>query len=238
MNNILINDFSGPLDLLLHLIKQSKLSIYDINIVDITHKYVDYIKEMENMNLDIASEYLVMASELIEMKSRYLLPKKDEDEVSDYEENPEDELKKRLLEYEAYKNSVEKFRELESIRHEVYTKSPERITELTETKISNDSDVTVFDLLEALERVMDRLENSKPLTTRITKKELSVKDRVDTIRSILSKKKKVLFVELFESFTREYVVVTFLSILEMAKDNEIKLMQENNFGEIYLERVD
>ena len=236
MHNFIINDFDGPLDLLLHLIKQSKMDIFDINIVEITHQYIDFINKMESMNLDVASEYLVMASELIEMKSRYLLPKKEE-ETDEYEENPEDELKRRLLEYQIYKESTEKFKELETTRHEVYTKSPERITDLSDTKIINEG-VTTYDLLEALQRVLGRLEKSKPITTKVTRKELSVKDRVIRIRELLSKKKTLKFEELFEEVNREYVVVTFLSILAMARDNEIKISQKNNFGEIYLERVD
>lgn len=236
MHNFVINDFDGPLDLLLHLLKQSKMDIFDINIVEITHQYVDFINKMEKMNLDIASEYLVMASELIEMKSRHLLPKKEE-EVDEYEENPEDELKRRLLEYQIYKESTEKFKELEESRHEVYTKSPEKVSDLSDTKIIN-NDVTTYDLLEALQRVLGRLEKNKPITTKVTRKEISVRDRVIKIREILSKKKIVKFEELFESVSREYVVVTFLSILTMARDNEIKLTQKNNFGEIYLERVD
>jgi segregation and condensation protein A len=236
MHNFVINDFDGPLDLLLHLLKQSKMDIFDINIAQITQQYVDFINKMEKMNLDIASEYLVMASELIEMKSRHLLPKKEE-EVDEYEENPEDELKRRLLEYQIYKESTEKFKELEDARHEVYTKSPEKISDLSDTKIIN-NDVTTYDLLEALQRVLGRLEKNKPITTKVARRELSVRDRVIKIREILSKKKIVKFEELFESVSREYVVVTFLSILTMARDNEIKLSQKNNFGEIYLERVD
>ena len=96
MNNFLIGDFEGPLDLLLHLVKQSKIEISEIQIVDITEQYLDYLKKMEDMNLDIASEYLVTASELIEMKSRYLLPKPPkEEEDSEYLEDPETELKRR-----------------------------------------------------------------------------------------------------------------------------------------------
>ncbi len=237
MQKFLINDFEGPLDLLLHLLKQSKMNIYEINIVDITHQYIEFIHSMEKMNLDVASEYLVMAAELIEMKSKYLLPKK-ETEEDNYEENPEDELKRRLLEYQTYKESVNKFKELESNRHEVYTKSPEKINELTDSKITNSDNTSVFDLLNALERVMERLEYNKPMTTKITRKELSVGERIVKIRDILKTKKKVRFEELFDNVNREYVIVTFLSILTMARDNEIKLTQKNNFGEIYLERVD
>lgn len=238
MNKFLIGDFEGPLDLLLHLVKSSKMEISDIKLVDITEQYISYLKEMEEMNLDIASEYLVTASELIEMKSRYLLPKPPKEENSEYEMDPEEELKQRLLEYEKYKNSVNSFRDLESNRSNYYTKTPERRDNYTDEKLENNGDVTAYDLLEALKKLLERREYSKPINTKITKKELSVRDRVIKIRNILKMKKYVEFTSLFEEFTKEYVVVTFLSILEMAKNNEIVLKQDSNFGTILLERVD
>ncbi len=238
MHKFLINDFEGPLDLLLHLIKQSKMDIYDINIVEITGQYVDFIKSMEEMNLDIASEYLVMAAELIEMKSRHLIPNKEESNEDEFVENSEEELKRKILEYKAYKDSVDKFKDLENTRHEVYTKSPERISEFSDKKLVNQDNVSIFDLLKALENVMERVEYSKPMTSKVTRKELSVRERITEIRTFLIKNKKVKFEELFEEVNREFIIVTFLSILTMANDNEIKLTQYNNFGEIYLERVD
>lgn len=238
MHKFLINDFEGPLDLLLHLIKQSKMDIYDINIVEITGQYVDFIKSMEEMNLDIASEYLVMAAELIEMKSRHLIPNKEESNEDEFVENSEEELKRKIIEYKAYKDSVDKFKDLENTRHEVYTKSPERISEFSDKKLVNQDNVSIFDLLKALENVMERVEYSKPMTSKVTRKELSVRERITEIRTFLIKNKKVKFEELFEEVNREFVIVTFLSILTMANDNEIKLTQDNNFGEIYLERVD
>lgn len=238
MNKFLIGDFEGPLDLLLHLVKSSKMEISDIKLVDITEQYISYLKEMEEMNLDIASEYLVTASELIEMKSRYLLPKPPKEENSEYEMDPEEELKQRLLEYEKYKNSVNSFRDLESNRSNYYTKTPERRDNYTDEKLENNGDVTAYDLLEALKKLLERREYSKPINTKITKKELSVRDRVIKIRNILKMNKSVEFNSLFEVFTKEYVVVTFLSILEMAKNNEIVLKQDSNFGTILLERVD
>lgn len=237
MYKFLINEFEGPLDLLLHLIKQSKIDIYEIKLVDLTEQYLNFIKEMEELNLDIASEYLVMAAELIEMKSRILLPKKEIEEDT-YEENPEEELKKRLLEYKKYKDNSLKFRNLEENRRQYYTKIPESIRDLTDKKIVNEGEVSVFDLLEAFKRILDKQEYIKPLSTKITKKELSVQERIVKIRSVLKANKRVSFASLFEEFTKSYVVVTFLSILEMSKNNEIVLKQENNFDEIYIERVE
>ena len=239
MNNFLIGDFEGPLDLLLHLVKVSKIEISDIKLVDITNQYLDYLKKMEEMNLDVASEYLVLASELIEMKSRYLLPKPPKvEEESQYEEDPEEELKKRLLEYQKYKESTSIFKDLEINRGSYYTKAPERRNIYTNEKLENNGEVTPNDLLLALEKLLERKEYTKPINTKITKKELSVSERVNKIRSILKKEKTVEFSSLFEYLTRPYIVVTFLSILEMAKDKEITLKQDKNFGNILLERVD
>lgn len=237
MDNLLIGDFEGPLDLLLHLIKKSKMEIFDIEISEITRMYLNYIEEMTDMNLDIASEYLVMAAELIEMKSRKLLPnKKDEEEVT--EENPEEELKRRLVEYKKYKESTEVFRSLEENRANYYTKAPESLKQYSSEKLENDGSVGIFDLLDAFQKLLERQEYNKPKNTKITRKELSVKERVAKIRDILKVHKKLNFIELFDDFSKPYVVVTFLSVLEMVKNREINIKQDNNFSDIYLERVD
>ena len=238
MDNLLIGDFEGPLDLLLHLIKKSKMEIFDIEISEITNQYINFINEMTEMNLDIASEYLVMAAELIEMKSRKLLPKKDEEEVTEDEINPEEELKRRLLEYEKYKESTAVFRSLEEKRTSYYTKAPESLKNYLDETIENDGSVSVMDLLDAFQKLLEREQFKKPINTKIARKELSVKERVVKIRDILKQKKKVNFIELFDDFSKPYVVVTFLSVLEMAKNGEITLKQDNNFSDIYLERVD
>lgn len=238
MDNLLIGDFEGPLDLLLHLIKKSKMEIFDVEISEITKEYLKYIEDMNNMNLDIASEYLVMAAELIEMKSKKLLPNKNDDEESSEEENPEEELKRRLYEYKKYKESTDIFRSLEENRSNYYTKAPESLRNYSEEKLENDGSVGVEDLLEAFRKLLERQQFNKPLNTKIARKELSVKERVVRIRDILKFKKKVNFIELFDDFSKPYVVVTFLSVLEMAKNKEITLKQDNNFSDIYLERVD
>ena len=238
MENLLIGDFEGPLDLLLHLIKKSKMEIFDINICEITNQYIKYIDEMSDLNLDVASEYLVMAAELIEMKSRKLLPKMYADEEEVEEENPEEVLKKRLIEYKKYKESTDVFRNLEANRSSYYTKAPESLKQYSMEKLENDGSVGVFDLLDAFQKLLERQQLNKPLNTKIARKELSVKERIVKIRDILSVKKKVNFIELFDDFSKSYVVVTFLSVLEMAKSKEIVIKQDSNFSDIYLERVD
>ena len=221
MDILLIGDFEGPLDLLLHLIKKSKMEIFDINICEITNQYIKYIDEMSDLNLDVASEYLVMAAELIEMKSRKLLPKMYADEEEVEEENPEEVLKKRLIEYKKYKESTDVFRNLEANRSSYYTKAPESLKQYSMEKLENDGSVGVFDLLDAFQKLLERQQLNKPLNTKIARKELSVKERIVKIRDILSVKKKVNFIELFDDFSKSYVVVTFLSVLEMAKSKEI-----------------
>ena len=238
MDNLLIGDFEGPLDLLLHLIKKSKMEIFDIEISEITKEYLNYIKEMTDMNLDIASEYLVMAAELIEMKSRKLLPNKKDEEEKEEDENPEEELKRRLIEYKKYKESTEVFRNLEENRANYYTKAPESLKQYSSEKLENDGSVGIFDLLDAFQKLLERQEYNKPKNTKITRKELSVKERVAKIRDILKVHKKITFIELFDDFSKPYVVVTFLSVLEMTKNREINIKQDNNFSDIYLERVD
>ena len=238
MDKLLIGDFEGPLDLLLHLIKKSKMEIFDIEISEITNQYLNYIKSMTDMNLDIASEYLVIASELIEMKSKKLLPKSEEKEEDEEVEDPEVVLKRRLVEYQKYKESTNVFRDLEKNRSSYYTKAPESLKKYSLEKLENDGSVDVYDLLDAFQKLLERQEFNKPKNTKIARKELSVKERIVKIRDILRVNKRVNFVELFDDFSKPYVVVTFLSVLEMVKSREINIKQDNNFSDIYIERVD
>ena len=227
-----IDKFSGPLDLLLHLIKQSNIDIYDIKIEEITNQYLDYIKKMEELNLNIASSYLVMAAELIEMKASMLLPKPEiaEDE---YEEDPKEKLIQRLIEYQNYKDVISKFHELEIERQQYYTKNASDISEYDiETKLNDDIELT--DLLKAFEKFLQKKEDMKPLNTKITTKEYSITKRSKEIKEIIKIKKQVSFNDLFEIHTKSYVVVTFLSILVLSKNREIKIIQENNFENILL----
>lgn len=231
--SFVINDFEGPLDLLLHLIKTSKMDIYDISIEEITKQYLDFIKKMKDMNLDVASEYLVMASELIEIKSKLLLPNKEEME-DEYEEAREN-LINRVIEYKKYKDMIDTFKELESERKDIFTREPINLSNYIDKESDNNGDISLEDLLNALNDFLKRKEDEKPRETKITKKELSVEKRSNDIRIYLKKKKHVSFFELFEIKTKEYVVVTFLSILEMAKYGEITIRQDNNFNNIIID---
>lgn len=233
--NFSINDFEGPLDLLLHLIKINKMEIESINIESITSQYLEFIDKMKNESIDVASEYLVMASELIHIKSKALINIKDE-ENDEYEINSEEELKQRLLEYEQIKNITNTFKNLEDNRGKVYTKIPTNLSEYKKD-IPLDTNITLDDLIKAFEEFLNREKLKKPINTKITKKELSVNDRIKSIRTLLDKKTKIKFIDLFDNYTKPYIVVTFLSILEMTKNEEIKIIQENNFGEIILEKM-
>lgn len=227
-----INEFQGPLDLLLHLIKQSNISITEISIDEITKQYLDYIQKMEELNLDIASEYLVMAAELIEIKSSSLLPKIEVDD-DDFEEDPKQKLIDRLLEYEQYKKMTDTFKELEEYRQEIYTREPDNLLNYKDDE-EVDYGVDLNDLINALNKFLEQKELDKPLNTKITNKEYSVSIRSKEIRNILKKKKKVNFTDLFEVVTKEYVVITFLSILAMSRKQEIEIEQEQNFKNIII----
>lgn len=226
-----INEFEGPLDLLLHLIKQSDIKIEEIRIDVITEQYLSYIKKMEELNLDIASEYLVMAAELIEMKSNSLLPKKEE-EVEEVEEDPREELIKRLLEYESYKKMTDVFKEYEVERKEIYTKEPSSLDDYKSDEI--EVNINLDDILKAFKLFIEKQEFMKPLNTKITTKEYSEEERGKEIKQRLKIDKKVEFTSLFDVYSKDYIVVTFLAILDLVRKQEILVEQDNNFNKIYL----
>lgn len=226
-----INDFEGPLDLLLHLIKESNINICDINIVEITEQYLNFIEKEQNLNLNIASEYLIMAAELIEIKSKMLLPKQEKniDEETDIKEN----LINKLIEYNKYKGVIPQLKELNNERNTIYTKSPENLNYLEKEKISNESsDVQV--LLNAFNNFLNEQKDNEPLKTTVTKKEYSIEKRNKEIKNILRKKNIINFIELFDTISKEYIVITFLSILDLAKKSEIIIEQDKNFKNIIL----
>ena len=227
-----IDEFEGPLDLLLHLIKEAKMDLFEIKIEEITDQYLAYIKKMDELNLNIASEYLVMASELLEMKSKLLLPRQEVEEDSE-EENTEEHLIQRLVEYQKYKELTKSFKELEEIRQEIYTKAPEKLTEYVDQNTVITTDVTLDDLVNAFEHFLKRQKENRPIPTKVTGREITIAERKKDISIILKERKRVSFFELFEVFTKEYIVVTFLTILEMAKEKQLVIEQEENFDEIY-----
>lgn len=230
---VTIDNFDGPLDLLLHLIKEQDIDIYDIKIEDITKQYLDYIRHMKELNLEIASEYLVMASELIEMKSKMLLLKKKEKEEDDYEEDPRELLIERLLAYKRYKEVTSEFKDLELTRKMVFTREPDNLNRYVKED-ENSEELGVADLIDAFNNLLKRKELDRPIATKITKKELSVTEKVNKIKNILRNKKKINFEDIFEVSTKEEVIISFLSVLEMVKKDEILLTQEGNFKNIVI----
>ena len=233
---IKINEFEGPLDLLLHLVKESNIDIYDININEITAQYLDYIHKMEELNIDVASEYLVMAATLMEIKSKSLLPsEKKEDTDTDEEEVSRENLIQKLIDYQKYKEITKDFKELEANRRNIYTKAPSKLNEMLDTKFVNDTDTTVDDLLKAFTMFLERKNMEKPVITKVTSKEYSVRKRKSDIKSYLQTKGKAEFSELFTIYSKSFIVVTFLSILELAKEDEVLLNQESNFDKIFIE---
>ena len=232
-----INNFHGPLDLLLHLVRSTEMDIYEIDTSVIIEKYLDYIEKMQEINIDIASEFLVMAATLVHLKSKMLIGATEEttEEEQEFEINSEEDLKNRILEYEKYKNMTEVFKELEEKRNDFYTKEPMPLKEFTDKTITNDGSLTLEDLINAFLSYQERINYLKPVHTKITKKEINVEDRIVSIKEKLHQKKKMDFLELFDTVTKEYVVVTFLAILQMNKNNEINIYQEKNFENILIE---
>lgn len=238
--NFYTTDFEGPLDLLLHLIKESKMDIYEIDIHNIIDQYLEFIHNEEQNNIDVSSEYLVMAAELIHLKSKLLVKREDEpEEINEQEEfsfNSEEDLKNKLLEYEKYKKITKDLEELEEKRGEVYTKLPESVKEYAENYSLPKGQFSVDELFQAYLNFIEREKLTKPLNTKITRKEMSVEEKINDIRNILSSRKKINFIELFTDHSKKNVIVTFLSILEMSKNNEINITQKDNFSPIMIEK--
>ena len=235
--NLQLEDFSGPLDLLLHLVRIKEVNIYEVNIKEIIDQYLEFINSLDKSNIDVSSEYLVMAAELIHLKSKMLINIEYElDEEETYELESVEDLRDKLIEYEKYKKVCDSFKDLENNRLEYYTKVPESLSEYSDGEKLVNSDVDLEDLVNAFLEMQKRVFYKRPVTTKVTKKEISIKDRIYEIRNILDVRKKLEFSELFDSYTKEDVVVTFLSILDMTKGNEILLTQEKVFGNIYIEK--
>ena len=235
--SVKIDEFEGPLDLLLHLIKQSNINIQDIDISVITAQYLDYINKMDELNINVAASYLVMAAELMEIKSKSLLPRTEEEPTEeDGEEVSKESLINKLIEYQKYKDMTSTFKALELERQKIYIKSPEKISNYIDNTITNDGDTSIDDLVNAFKGFLERLDREKPISTKITNKEYSVKTRKQGLRKLLKERPRVKFTELFEETNTPYIVVTFLSILEMTKEKEIVLRQDDNFKDIIIER--
>lgn len=232
--NIKVPVFEGPLDLLLHLIKENKVDIYDIPIAVITGQYLHYIEMMKELNLDVAGDFLVMAATLIHIKSRMLLPV-DEEAPGEEQEDPRLELIQRLLEYQTFKDASLGLREKEeewmNIFHREPVKDEEAEAESAEPELYL-FDVNLFDLLGAFKKILD---TAPPEAVRITREALTVKDKISHIMEMLENNDTVRFEDLFnEDRSRIQLVVTFVALLELIRLGLIRAYQENDFGNIWL----
>ena len=237
--NLQLEDFEGPFDLLLHLVRISKVDIYKVNIRAIIDQYINFINSIDKYDIDKSSEYLVLASELIHLKSRMLI-KKDDEVVEDEEEfafKNEEDLRNKLILYEQYQNITAAFKSLEENRLDYYTKVPENLANYLENEKKFNTQISIDELLNAFLELQRRIDFKKPEITKIAKKEYSVKDKIKEIRDILRNKKRIEFIELFDVLTKENIVVTFLSLLDMTKNKEITLKQDKIFSTIVIESV-
>ena len=223
--------FEGPLDLLLHLIKKNEVSITDIPIATITEQYLATLELMQSLNLDLAGEFLVMAATLIHIKSRMLLPAGDDEPDEDEGPDPRDELIRRLLEYQRFKEAADQLEQREILTRDVFVRSAAPVEE---TPATGFREVSVFELLTALRRVLDRL--PKDNVHEITLEKITVREKMTLLLDTLRAKGKVLFEALFsEVKSRMEVVVTFLAMLELVKGCAIRIFQEEAAGPIVIE---
>jgi len=218
--------FSGPLDLLLHLIKKNEVDIYDIPIAEITEQYLKYLDFLKTVNLEIVGEYMSMAAELGYIKSRMLLPKiKDEEEEE--EEDPREELVRRLLEYEKYRDAAEELGGMEILGKDVFLAGYDRKEEFGEP--TEETEFVKFDLWSLVDAFSNIYENSKKAETKeisLTPHTYTVEERKNQVIEIMRRKKEVLFEDLFEGDkNRMKLVVTFISILELLKDGVLDVFQ-------------
>ncbi len=237
-----IDEFEGPLDLLLYLIKEMKISIDKINVSEITQQYIDFIHAMEQLNLEIASEYLVMAAYLTFIKSKMMLPKSNiDDEEIDYEENPEEKLKMRLKIYKLFKDVVPYFKNQEEERSYLLTKIPTDLSNEFKLEVNEilTQKMNVYDLLSAFNKAMKRYHLHRPLKTKIQQQTITIDERIIQLRNTIKEKKNMLFKDLFkDNDSKEYIVVTFMAILELAREKIIYVKQDELFKDIYVDYIE
>lgn len=240
-----LDNFEGPLDLLLHLIEKNKVSIYDIPIVLITEQYLDYVSRMEEEDLDVVSDFLVMAATLIDIKSRMLLPAREEEEE---EGDPRAELARRLLEYKMYKYMARELMELEQDAQLILYREPDIPKEVARHEAPVDLDsllegLTLAKLQKIFQSVMKRSEDRiDPIRSRfgaIRKESVSLEQRIGSVMEYARTHRRFRFHEVLKRRTdRLDVVVTFLAVLELMKIGSVYLSQEAPFGDMYIEARD
>lgn len=228
---ISLENFTGPLDLLLHLIKSQEMDIYDIWIVEITEQYLKIIDQMKQLDLDIAGEFLLMAATLMHIKSRMLLPVNEELETED--EDPRAELVQRLLEYQRYKDAAEMFQQLPQLDRDIFSSKFNLSTLLEGSNFEEEVAVGVYQLADAFHQL---LKNKPPeVFHEVVQESLSVADYIGRICERLAHNKRLSLRDLFSrQLSRLELIVTFLAILELVKLRVIKVDQAGDFSEIWL----
>jgi segregation and condensation protein A len=227
--------FEGPLDLLLHLIKKNRLIITDIPIALITEQYLEYLKLMKVLNLDVAGEYLLMAATLLHIKSKMLLPASSGEEGEEIETDPRAELVRRLLEYQQYKEAALELEDRPLLDRNVFTRFVSQETE--ETEEEERVDVSLFELLEAFRKVLDR---AKLQTFHdVTLEPITVEEKIREVLSLLQKENRSMAFHTFfpDQASRATVVVTFLAVLELVKMKAIRIFQASAFETIRLSLI-
>ncbi|MFC0299392.1 segregation/condensation protein A [Virgibacillus soli] len=231
-----LDSFEGPLDLLLHLINQYEIDIYDIPMAEISEQYMHYIHTMQHLELNIASEYLVMAATLLAIKSNMLLPKQELDnDIDEYEEDPREELIKRIIEYKTFKEAATTLKDKEIDANQIYTRPPYVLEQDEVQAVVKQGDVSIYTMIDALDRVFKRKKWKQPLETRVHRAEIPIEQRMEEVLDILSKAPNgTVFDNLFPYPTRSHIVVTFMAILELMKKGNIICKQEKPFEQILL----
>lgn len=238
---IKINDFEGPFDLLLHLIKKNQMNIYNVKIYEITNQYLNYLNEMKEMDLDITSEFIVVAATLIEIKSKYLLPKTKKEEEN--EEDVEKNLLDKLIIYKKIKGVSNFFKNRYISSGEVYGKNPEIIEEMNQNESHNDifKNIDLLQLYSIYNNLLEIYNNKKNSGNIIQKKiyvdKYKIEDKVQYIINRMKDEKINYFGELIdESECKLETIVTFLALLEMIKQRMLKVYQKGSFTDIIIER--
>jgi len=230
-NTVKLEIFEGPLDLLLHLIKKNEVSITDIPIATITEQYLATIELMQSLNLDVAGEFLVMAATLIHIKSRMLLPPGEEEDEEEEGGDPREELARRLLEYQRFKEAAEELEKRDVLKRDVFVR-PAEVPE--EVEPGGFEGVSLFDLISALRHVLERF--PKERIHEVTLERITVREKMNFLLDDLHRRGKIIFQSLFETAaSRLEVVVTFLAMLELVKIRAIRILQEEKEGPIAIE---
>ncbi len=219
--------FEGPLDLLLYLVKKNEYDIFDIPIHEITRQYMEHLELMKVLNLDVAGDYLVMASTLAYIKSKMLLPplpSEDEEE----EEDPRMELALRLIEYQKYKEAAENLDNFDVLMRDVFLKGAEISLDAGEEVME---DLTIYQLVAAFRKVL--MEAPKDTVHEVNIQELSLKERMAELSELITKRGEMVFEDLFERGAEKLIiVVTFLALLELIKERIVRIYQAQPFGTI------